>query len=677
MEEEPWTTVGRRQPALAQSHKGTEPSPARKDRDHRRTPMRMPDGNRRFPGKVSQKKFGHPKPVDVVRQQGTTYENMQILQKKPTKHVWGNPDAGPSYVSPAHSIGKGDSQNTRPSTRSQVAVKGSTQVNTKSQTTRKKNKPKPSHEIGLGSFLQGPRNGIIIHKKKQPQSKQSKPPTVASSNKGKVSNPNRLDSTVTSMVRQGKTRAPGLKKRKRLTTLKKYIYSGRRYMWYLAEPHRKCVPLVVHPVLYDYVVETPTSSGTLWDGEVVEDEVVQSLDDIICTVEASFEKENWNGCDRANDNSDNDEASGNGEASDDEGGNDSDGKVSSDESENGEAEAGWDSSRLHPVFFGSCFEKVPLDKKMDEDQVVKKDPLEQRFVRTTRLVREYVCQSLSVELNDVVTTLLGRLMFLQERLRKKDPMKLQMRRRLVFGLREVNRGIRSRRCKCIIVALNIEKGPVSSLGEVGLDKAVKELIDNSSPTAEEMERGVEGVEVVFALTRKALGKALGKQRKVSAVGIYNLDGAHEEYKKMLKLTKVLRSHWASITTQERVSGIYATCSDCERFIVDTRYDCMECKTVRCSRCADSCNTKKVPCSSCESCESHPCLYAEVTRCVPRDVVEEQTKLAESKREETKQRKQASRRKATKTKLSPSASVFMPHTSKLVASAPEFIPTNKS
>lgn len=76
--------------------------------------------------------------------------------------------------------------------------------------------------------------------------------------------------------------------------------------------------------------------------------------------------------------------------------------------------------------------------------------------------------------------------------------------------------------KCIIIAPNIDEGSL----EGGLDDVVKEII--------ELGRAREDCQVLFSLNKKKLGKALGKNAKVSAVGIYSMDGAMDIYKKIIK-----------------------------------------------------------------------------------------------------------------------------------------------
>ena len=82
-----------------------------------------------------------------------------------------------------------------------------------------------------------------------------------------------------------------------------------------------------------------------------------------------------------------------------------------------------------------------------------------------------------------------------------------------------------------MVAPNIDEGANAG----GLDDAVNEIL--ALARASEAE---DGITVVFALSKKKLGKALGKKVKVSAVGIYSMDGAYDVYKKIVKTLPSLR-----------------------------------------------------------------------------------------------------------------------------------------
>jgi len=144
----------------------------------------------------------------------------------------------------------------------------------------------------------------------------------------------------------------------------------------------------------------------------------------------------------------------------------------------------------------------------------------------------YCNQILSTELNKEVASLLSELLGFQQRAYLKDPVKAAMRRRLVFGLREVAKGVRVKKAKCVIVAPNIEE----STSEGGLDGMVCTIISDARNN---------DIPVVFALTRNKIGQALGKRVRISAVAIYSADGAEAPFKRMLQLATKGREEFAA------------------------------------------------------------------------------------------------------------------------------------
>ena len=118
--------------------------------------------------------------------------------------------------------------------------------------------------------------------------------------------------------------------------------------------------------------------------------------------------------------------------------------------------------------------------------------------------------------------MLGELMRLQQR--AKDDKNAKARRRLVIGLREVARGIRSHKVKMVIMANNVD--------EYGaLDTKLQDILTLANE---------EDVPIIFELNKRKLGKALGKNIKISVVGIQNADGAYETFKKLKKLSLLAR-----------------------------------------------------------------------------------------------------------------------------------------
>ena len=150
-------------------------------------------------------------------------------------------------------------------------------------------------------------------------------------------------------------------------------------------------------------------------------------------------------------------------------------------------------------------------------------------------IREYVTQVIDKELDDKVTQFLGILMALQEKLNRSDPQRAMLRRRLVFGTREVLRAAKGKAAKCVIVATNIDEGKSSG----GLDETVQKILDFSRENQ---------IPVVFALRRRTLGKSLGKTVKMSAVAIHNADDASVLYKEILAMAAERRQRWEVLKT---------------------------------------------------------------------------------------------------------------------------------
>lgn len=105
-----------------------------------------------------------------------------------------------------------------------------------------------------------------------------------------------------------------------------------------------------------------------------------------------------------------------------------------------------------------------------------------------------------------------------------------MKRRLVSGLREVAKAVKSGRARCIVVAPNIEQ--ISAEG--GLDDRLRQLMDLCNDKQ---------VAIVYALSRKKLGKVFGYRKKMSVVCILDFSGAERLYKRMLELSQEGRNHY--------------------------------------------------------------------------------------------------------------------------------------
>lgn len=135
--------------------------------------------------------------------------------------------------------------------------------------------------------------------------------------------------------------------------------------------------------------------------------------------------------------------------------------------------------------------------------------------------RDYAASTQDERVKPLLSEMLGELMRLQKRAAADGNTKAK--RRLVMGLREVARGIRSRKVKMIVLANNLD--------EYGaLDTKLQEIIDLSKNS---------GLPMFYEFTKRSLGKALGKTIKVAVVGIQNADGANQAFKKLVSMAPSL------------------------------------------------------------------------------------------------------------------------------------------
>ncbi len=476
--------------------------------------------------------------------------------------------------------------------------------------------------------------------------------------------------------RGGKARRPAAPtKKKRKTALKKSVLRARAHRWYLLHPGLQPVPLQVHPAMAGYVGVVLAQKPA---HEAAEEEQADAQGDSlgrwpgaqgsVCgsaaaresggeegAAEGQSQEEGEGAAGQAGKDPDADaDADAGSEEAGEPSGSDSDseagsgvgsgscsgsGSGSGSESESEPApdaplvrelvsavgdEHNWDPRLLSPVFWGCSVAPegavggVPLVGATGAPTQGLKSV---RFrLHNARPVREYVAQALSSELDAAVCAMLSRLMELQERLRLKDAAKSKMRRRLVFGLREVLRGVRSRRCKCVVVAPNLEQG-AAGLAHTGLDATIRELLLRCAPTPEEREQGLDGVPVVFALSATKLGRALGKTVKVSAVGLYSADGAFHEYKDVLRRTARLSAFWERAVAHEMLAAppqraLLALCAECHTFCGTVRHDCEACGVTRCARCAASALARRLPCPKSAHQPPAACAVLRVARGVP-------------------------------------------------------------
>nr|XP_006817601.1 PREDICTED: LOW QUALITY PROTEIN: selenocysteine insertion sequence-binding protein 2-like [Saccoglossus kowalevskii] len=161
----------------------------------------------------------------------------------------------------------------------------------------------------------------------------------------------------------------------------------------------------------------------------------------------------------------------------------------------------------------------------------------------SRRFREYCNQMLDKEVDGCCTTLLQTLCRFQDKQYHKDPTRAKSRRRIVMGLREVTKHLRLRKVKCLLISPNLER--IQSKG--GLDEALDVIIS----LAQEQD-----VPFIFALGRKALGRAVNKLVPVSVVGIFNYDGAENTFRELLDLSAKARAVYNDmvVTYQQEIES---------------------------------------------------------------------------------------------------------------------------
>ncbi|GJP69367.1 hypothetical protein CLOP_g302 [Closterium sp. NIES-67] len=155
------------------------------------------------------------------------------------------------------------------------------------------------------------------------------------------------------------------------------------------------------------------------------------------------------------------------------------------------------------------------------------------FVRVDASIR-YSQQVVTPEVNALVLELLAALLRFQHRALQRDPLKAAMRRRLLCGLREVGKAVRTGRAKCVVLAPNVEE----VLGEGGLDAALASIVAEAAGRS---------IPVVMALSTRRLAKALNRPRcRMSAVAILDSDGAHSVLKSVLAEAERGRAMWRAV-----------------------------------------------------------------------------------------------------------------------------------
>jgi len=155
-----------------------------------------------------------------------------------------------------------------------------------------------------------------------------------------------------------------------------------------------------------------------------------------------------------------------------------------------------------------------------------------RLGRRQRMVpRSYVMQDLSLVVDRAVAMMLAQLQLFGTQQQTFTLANIpQPQRRFVIGIKEVARRIKQLKVSCLIVAPDLEKDSTKG----GLDDRVREVLALSYEKR---------IPVIFALSRKGLGRALGKDMTISVIGILDATGAQDLLKTAVQISDGARQAW--------------------------------------------------------------------------------------------------------------------------------------
>jgi len=181
------------------------------------------------------------------------------------------------------------------------------------------------------------------------------------------------------------------------------------------------------------------------------------------------------------------------------------------------------------LLVSKAIERIAAQTKDEKSKSVQAKKEKKPHQATNLEVRHYVRQVLSDELDEKVKAMLADLARFQERARL-DPAKFAKLKRFCIGMAETARSVKRGKAKCLIMAPNLDR----SEADGGLDDTVEELMDLCFENE---------VPIVFALSRNRMGKALGKNIRMSIVCVLSAEGVHQELKQIVKLSEELRRQW--------------------------------------------------------------------------------------------------------------------------------------
>ena len=152
----------------------------------------------------------------------------------------------------------------------------------------------------------------------------------------------------------------------------------------------------------------------------------------------------------------------------------------------------------------------------------------------------YVDHPLSPALDVILEEMVSTAYYYQERARASDPRKAgsSSKKRIVIGLREVARGCRTGRIKAVLITPNLEAGDED---DGGLGSAIVGIIASARAADPP-------VPVLFGLSRKKLGKALGIAVRSSVVGFSTFENLRGLPTRAIEMAAQLREGASQTST---------------------------------------------------------------------------------------------------------------------------------
>jgi ribosomal protein L7Ae-like RNA K-turn-binding protein len=160
------------------------------------------------------------------------------------------------------------------------------------------------------------------------------------------------------------------------------------------------------------------------------------------------------------------------------------------------------------------------------------------YVGRTDDLEEYVDQIITEDINSLAQNFLSRLIAWQERIKQTDPKNAKRKRRLVAGIREASKFAKIGKLILVIVAPNIQPLITSSSDSPSPKYPIDDLLATCRKS---------GVPIVFALSRKKMGKLLGQRKSVSLFAVLDASGAEQDLHMLVQTAEKSSCQFRSYT----------------------------------------------------------------------------------------------------------------------------------